>query len=190
MKHNFPDKIIFLDVDGVICVGHDHYRHFNQICLELLQEIIDATGAKIVVSSSWRDSDSVRMKANFLEHGFTEKLWGEVIDITIRGYSHIIKGSKLPIVRGNEIKAWVDTKMIYPWHSDPSLDKQYQILREDGSFKIMNSNKLGVDFSYVILDDDADMLYEQRNHFIQTGAMFGLSIYDRDNAIKILNYGK
>ena len=28
MKHSSPDKIIFLDVDGVICTEHTRYHNF------------------------------------------------------------------------------------------------------------------------------------------------------------------
>jgi len=185
MKHDFPSKIIFLDTDGVFNIPP--YLKFDKRCLENLQTIIDKTGAKIVVSSSWRDEDSERMKVNYIEHGFTEKLWDEIIDITCRGYSNVIKGSKLPIVRGNEIKAWVDTHLKYPWHVTPSLGKHYQLLNEDGSFKIMNSNKLGIDYQYVILDDDTDMLYEQKDNFVNTDGMVGLTSKDVEKAIQILN---
>ena len=188
MKHDFPDKIIFLDVDGVINTTKYHFTKFDEVCLENLQYIIDNTKAKIVISSSWRDEDFTRMKNNFLEHGFTESLWNEIIDITVRGYRYVVKGSNLPIVRGNEIKQWIDTKLIYPWHSNPELNKQYQTLNEDGSFKIMNSNKLNVDFSYVILDDDTDMLYDQKDNFIHTECINGLTKELADKAIKILNY--
>jgi hypothetical protein len=43
-------KVIFLDVDGVICVD-------NKICIKhikRLQSIVERTGAKIVLSSNWR----------------------------------------------------------------------------------------------------------------------------------------
>ena len=73
-------------------------------------------------------------------------------------------------------------------HSNPELNKQYQTLNEDGSFKIMNSNKLNVDFSYVILDDDTDMLYDQKDNFIHTECINGLTKELADKAIKILNY--
>lgn len=49
-------KIIFLDVDGVLNSAKDFYsielendKHFD-----LLKELVDKTGAKIVLSSSWR----------------------------------------------------------------------------------------------------------------------------------------
>ena len=52
----------------------------------------------------------------------------------------------------------------------------------------MNSNKLNVDFSYVILDDDTDMLYDQKDNFIHTECVNGLTKELADKAIKILNY--
>ena len=49
-------KIIFLDVDGVLNSANDLYsielkndKHFD-----LLKELVDKSGAKIVLSSSWR----------------------------------------------------------------------------------------------------------------------------------------
>jgi len=188
MKHDFPDKIIFLDIDGVINTTKYHFTKFDEECMDNLLEIINKTNAKIVVSSSWRDEDNIRMKNNFLEHGFYESLWNKIIDITCRGYRYTIKGSNFPIVRGNEIKQWIDIHLKYPWHSNKDFDCFYRINNEDGSFKIMDSNKLNVDYSYLILDDDNDMLYEQRNNFIQTDSLLGLSKEDITKAIKILNY--
>lgn len=42
--------------------------------------------------------------------------------------------------------------------------------------------------SYVILDDDSDMLYNQRNNFVQTDGRLGLTVADVDRAIYILLY--
>ena len=46
-------KIIFLDIDGVISTEKSHYALDKDAC-NLLGKIIDATDAKIVISSSWR----------------------------------------------------------------------------------------------------------------------------------------
>ena len=51
----------------------------------------------------------------------------------------------------------------------------------------MNSNKLNEDYTYVILDDDTDMLYWQRNNFIRTNYHRGISASNVKKAIKILN---
>jgi hypothetical protein len=182
MRHN---KIIFLDIDGVVNIPP--YMSFDKKCLNNLQKIVNDTSAKIVVSSSWRDADNERMKDNFIEHKFTKQLWKEVIDITCRGYKNVIKGSNLPIVRGNEIKQWVDTQLIYPWHGNPEMDAAYKKFDEHGKFIMMNSNKVGENFTYVILDDDTDMLLEQKDWFIQTDPIKGLSLKDANKAIKLLN---
>ncbi len=41
--------------------------------------------------------------------------------------------------------------------------------------------------SYLIIDDDSDMLEEQKSNFIQTDFQYGLMIKDIDMAVKILN---
>jgi len=43
-------NIIFLDIDGVLCLR----RKMDKKCLENLKQIIDATSARIVLTSSWR----------------------------------------------------------------------------------------------------------------------------------------
>jgi hypothetical protein len=60
-------KIIFLDIDGVLNNLKDmksdepqtdvwvrDYRKWNKEALEILNDIVEETGAKIVISSSWR----------------------------------------------------------------------------------------------------------------------------------------
>lgn len=52
-------KIIFLDVDGVLNCGTTKERHKGMLGIEdekvtLLREIIEATGAKVVLTSTWR----------------------------------------------------------------------------------------------------------------------------------------
>lgn len=75
-------KIIFLDIDGVLNVypqGHDEYGAiFHPHLVENLKLILDQTGAKIVVSSTWRRSGLSIMKEMWEKRG----LPGEVIDIT------------------------------------------------------------------------------------------------------------
>lgn len=52
-------KVIFLDVDGVMnCITTkakiDGYMFVDDVKVALLKEIIDLTGAKVVLSSTWR----------------------------------------------------------------------------------------------------------------------------------------
>ena len=46
-------KIIFLDIDGVIPTQKSHCAFDKNAC-DLFGEIIDATDAKIAITSSWR----------------------------------------------------------------------------------------------------------------------------------------
>lgn len=46
-------KVIFLDIDGAL--KDDHYdAEFQDECFERLKRIVDATGAIIILTSSWR----------------------------------------------------------------------------------------------------------------------------------------
>lgn len=101
-------KILFLDFDGVLNSAEwmtsqefketcliDHGHHIDKVAVARLERIVQATGCKIVVSSTWRLAHSQFQLQNFLEkRGFT----GEIIGITpnLRG------------VRGHEIAAWLN----------------------------------------------------------------------------------
>jgi len=151
MKKN---KIILLDIDGVLNVdfpSHDEYgRCFHPNFVDNLKYIIDETGAKIVISSTWRFSGLVIMK----EMWEKRNLPGEVIDIT--PHIDICK-------RGEEIEYW------------------------------LKNNEVD---SYVIIDDDNDMLENQQQNFVKTSKNvshedninngMGLTLKCAEKAIKIL----
>ena len=93
------ERIIFLDIDGVLNVipsSYDKYggvfhKHFEHN----LAKIIDITGAKIVISSTWRLSGLDIMK----EMWESRNIAGDIIDITpyVDGMS-----------RGEEIRMWLE----------------------------------------------------------------------------------
>jgi hypothetical protein len=97
------EKIIFLDIDGVLNVcfeGRDEYgRYFHPHFVENLRYIIEKTQAKIVISSTWRFSGLIIMQ----EMWEKRNLPGEVIDIT--PHIDICK-------RGEEIQFWLDNNQI------------------------------------------------------------------------------
>ena len=89
-------KVIFLDVDGVLNSSQDGFnikletrRH-----LVLLKQLVDETGAEIVLSSSWRIYDKTRVfiKKKLEEYG-----------IALIGFTPDTGESK-----GKEIKKWLD----------------------------------------------------------------------------------
>ena len=136
------NKIIFLDIDGVLNVipqGRDEYgaifhKHFE----DNLRWIIEQTGAKIVISSTWRFSGLKVMQEMWKKRN----LPGEIIDITPNEVEVVNKGKfdldfYDDVKRGHEIQYWIDN----------------------------NSDKI---FSYYIIDDDNDMLFHQINNFVRT----------------------
>lgn len=58
-KFLVPMKVIFLDIDGVLNCTHckmkiDGFNFVMDEKIELLKQLVDRTGAKIVLSSTWR----------------------------------------------------------------------------------------------------------------------------------------
>ena len=104
-------KIIFLDFDGVMDTAYyDHVLHkegkpgndkygtiFDPYCVQNLKRIIDETGAKIVVSSSWKYDMSYKA---FLDMWDYRGLPGFVTDVTP---TPAIRNN-----RGDEIDAWLE----------------------------------------------------------------------------------
>lgn len=156
-------KFIFLDIDGVLNSEKFFVARANSKespkgmldpeAVKLLNKITDATGAEIVISSSW---------------GYCKDTLDSLKGVGLTG--KIIAGThKLHykydwVCRGNEIEHWL-------FHA------------EDGA----KLNKWTDDFRYVIFDDDTDMLYQQKNHFINTNFMTGLTESNVTDAIRILS---
>ena len=108
-------KIIFLDIDGVLnvlCENKDEYGCiFHEQFVDNLKYIIDETDAKIVISSSWRDSGLDIMK----ELWKFRNLPGEVIDITptVLETADYFDIEFYDLVdRGYEIQQWLDTNNV------------------------------------------------------------------------------
>lgn len=178
-------KIIFLDIDGVLNVigqGHDEYGQlFHQHFMDNLKRIIDETGAKIVVSSSWRKSGLNVMQEMWKHRG----LAGEVIDVT----------PSLYLQKGGSIQFWNDK---LEQHPTPKI-RGYSIPRGCEIEYWLNNENYEVE-SYVILDDDTDMLISQERKFVQCSGNiddedcidigYGLTNRCTEKAISILNCGE
>ena len=166
-------KIIFLDVDGV--VNSDQFYEKTRGCsgdfdpeaIALLNQLEDI-GAEIVISSSWNEDaikplQDVGLKLPIIgctEHFYTE--W---------------------LCRGNEIEKWLVKEfggMGTKYGFDLINNKPYY--RKPETYE---NNQ--TDYEYVIFDDDTDFLLGQKDNFIQTNRVTGLTQADIDKAIKILN---
>ena len=112
-------KVIFLDIDGVLNVipqGHDRWGAiFHPHLVDNLKRIIDITGAKIVISSTWRMGNELPgMRELWSDRG----LPGEVIGIT----PNFMYKYGTTLCRGKEIDAYLE--------EHPEVEK-YVIIDDD-----------------------------------------------------------
>lgn len=130
---------------------------FDPECIKQVNRILSETGAKLVVSSSWRSmSDLPEIFAGVgLPTKFDITPWAnEIFNLTLSD-NLLDDVDDIRWWRGSEIKWWLE-------HNTP-------------------------DANYVILDDDPDMLEEQQKHFIRTSTDLGLTPRLANKAIEILN---
>ena len=168
-------KIIFLDIDGVLNSEKWYQERFDinlktyPICefdpltIEQLNLLTDKTNAKIVISSTWRMGRTIdELKNIFKKVGIK----GEIIGVT----PYLTFNDGYGVERGNEIKRWIDLNCVRWW--DKIFDEKEKNITLE---------------SYVILDDDPDMLLEQKDNFVRTSWRDGLTALHTRKAIKILN---
>lgn len=163
LEPNTNMKIIFLDIDGVLNCEEayrageckyqewiwedgrkEHYQRFCSWSKKWMNKLIEETDAKIVISSTWRHSGIEFMRKVWN----LEEMKGEIIGITPS-----LRSNKIQIPRGMEIEFYLENDLKFR-HINWSGEEQDRIIRESG---IEN---------YIIIDDDSDMLYSQRNHFV------------------------
>jgi hypothetical protein len=95
-------KVLFLDIDGVlinrkVLMRKQQFDIADTDCVALLNEILEKTGAMIVVTSLWRIGHTTEeLEQLFVKWGV---LPGRVIDRTICNWDW---------KRGQEIQAWLD----------------------------------------------------------------------------------
>lgn len=140
-------RLLFLDVDGVLnsaewlysteqqrleveYVGNEHLM-LNRDMMGRLNRILGASGAKVVISSSWRTGHELpRLREILVAAGFE----GEVIGATPNS---VTRPGDARAYRGHEIQAWLD--------------------RNGG--KGREAENFGWPAPFVILDDDRDMVH-------------------------------
>jgi len=149
-------KIIFLDIDGVLCTYRSHLaenlgskmRAWDATGVDLLKAILTRdSNIKIVITSTWRigcpfsleyfenESQATDLHQKLTQHGMWDYLHTDW---------RTIEGKRF---RGDEIDAWLHA------HRD---------LIDD----------------YVILDDDSDFHLHHKPHFLQTDPINGLTVQD------------
>lgn len=179
------DNIIFLDFDGVINSESWYERRLNLYedsniftekyplyefdpdSINILNKIIKKIKGKLVITSTWRLGRDIKNLQKLCD---LVNIQGEVIDKTIdlnNGYGDI------SIPRGLEIDHWLKNVGNFKnsEHSDFIYDRNKDL-------KVNN---------YVIIDDDTDMLYEQKNNFIKINRKISLTESDYNKIIKIFH---
>ena len=136
----------------------DYGYTFDPTAVANLAEIIERTGADIVISSSWKYSGL----STLLDMWSDRALPGRVIDITPDTESdNFLLNADLENIeflscKGYEIKEWLSAH--------------------------------GKNVSrYAILDDEQEMLPEQQSHFVRTNPAVGITEEATEKAITILN---
>ena len=145
-------KTIFLDIDGVLNVDYadrDQFGHiFRDEYVQNLKEIIEKTGVKIVISSTWKDKGIERMLNLWKERN----LPGEIIDITpdcvdVFEATNIVYYDQ--VKRGHEIKLWLDrhpevTKYVILDDIQDFLDEQQDYFVNCSTGEPVKPWKLGI----------------------------------------------
>ena len=157
-------KVIFLDVDGVLNseVSREQERNnfdnwmeheVSEMHVNNLKKIVDATGAQIVLSSSWRFDHPKATGRDFIADPLMKILDRKLkaVGLDIIDVTPDLRGK----IRGAEIQDW--------------LDRHSEVER------------------FVILDDDVDMMEEQKPFFVNTTFKNGLTEEMANKAIEILN---
>lgn len=139
-------KIIFLDIDGVLnsqlyytkrkrdkdqSKEDYHLQNIDPKPIEFLNSLIAETGAKVVISSTWRMGNTLE----YMQQLLTKRgLIGEIIDFTPVLHH---EGS----LRGNEIYAWIQKNSEMLCGSNVGADfKEYVIFDDDSDMLYWQRN--------------------------------------------------
>jgi hypothetical protein len=159
-------KIIFLDIDGVICLRTSHYQYFDKECCARIKLILEKTGAKIVVSSTWRKSHTLQSLKELMTRGYELESEEHVEFDKVGTFdSEVVIGmtptlnveyteSGIPYGRGAEISAWLS--------DHPEVNQ------------------------YVVIDDDRVDIVPHTDPLVQTDTQIGITDSDVQKAVSIL----
>ena len=180
-------KVIFLDIDGVLNGSQNYIKMWKdqkdwlkfskqhqkeaeeigitmafhmpiQFAIGWLNDLVEETGAKVVISSTWRGRGVEYMQKVLDFEGVVCEVIGETIN--------------------NHKQIYEDRVPLYSWHYDRDVMRGEQI-------KHWLEQHPEVE-KYVILDDDSDMLYEQEDNFVHVSNEHGFSRLDFTKAKAIL----
>lgn len=163
-------KIIFLDIDGVLNGEYTNVykkEDFDLDCkkAELLKQLVRKTGAKIVLSSSWKQHWNKTLRKKRLLKFFA-KNGLRLYDVT-------------PTFSGDDYEIIYAGKAIY--------ERDFVRGREITQYLLDHNVE-----SYVIFDDIIDLGEQHKNNLVVTKFYYGNGVSKKDikKALKILNANK
>lgn len=127
-KLDVNTKVIFLDFDGVLNTSaymmqsRERSEGINPVSVRIIDAMLNLTGAKLVVSSSWRIGRTIEELNEILQNkGMTNEVW----DVT----------PQLSGCRGNEIKRWIDVN-----RPSDLVFNEYLIIDDDSDMLLEHQN--------------------------------------------------
>ena len=208
-------KVIFLDVDGVLNHNETDGK-FEDDCVKALKDIVHRTGAKIVLSSTWRYTiENTNAVLNTLRNAGVMEEEEEFLGHT----AHLGQLMDFPyypvcdshVSRTDEILLWLKLNTVPSSYSredfmDESSESRYQPLPseakttaelyEKGEAWSRTGNWIldqPIELDQFIVLDDLPMLDEGcygkclKGHFIHTNLRTGLTMEMADDAVKIFS---
>lgn len=162
MQHPCDAKIIFLDIDGVLNCASEYGTYKKQLpnipgYWFHVPELIERFNKVIAATNAKIVVSSTWRLGKTLEE-MRRILSAMGVKGECIGLTPVFDTNYS--VRGNEILAWIRENISTPYYN-------YQ--------------------NYVIIDDDSDMLYWQKDNFVNTNGQVGLTDRDAMKAIRILN---
>jgi hypothetical protein len=169
-------KVIFLDNDGVICLANNwgsrykkqdkwggrklsmagreiplEYRfdNFDKKAIKILNEILEESGAEIIVSSDWRFHATLEeLGEYYLSQGIIKKpiaVTGMFKDLFPREWSGLRFRAELELERYMEIEHWVENHPeITHWVAVDDLDMSIEFLGDRFAAKDGSDSKPGL----------------------------------------------
>ena len=171
------EKYLFLDFDGVLNTasyakrlrkeGIDPFDEFGAMfapdTIRNLKSIVEQTGCKIVLSSTWRNEGLMRMRALWKDRNLPDEIYSMAPILLSTTYNDTRSGELFSIPERNakalEIQAW-----LHRYTSEPC--------------------------QYVIIDDENVFFPMQQKHLVQTDENDGLTLKKSQLAIEVLNNKK
>jgi hypothetical protein len=168
------EKYLFLDFDGVLNTtgyvkrlrkeGVDPFDEFGAMfdpdTISNLKSIVEQTGCKIVLSSTWRNEGLMRMQALWKDRNLPDEIYSMTPVLLSITYNDARSGELFTIPERNakalEIQAW-----LHRYASEP--------------------------YQYVIIDDENAFFPYQQKHLVQTDENDGLTMKKAQLVIDILN---